>query len=150
MEIVDILVGFIVLLLVLGIGLGTMIWAYVGSGSTDILFPDPMSVLDRENGSPLDGLDGMEATVTTTFDRGTNAYKQKKYRQAIEDFSTCIDRVGSLAEAYHNRGLAFANLCQDREAVENLVKAGELYAEGNYEPGLRQIRQHLEVLQTRK
>ncbi|MBE9040627.1 hypothetical protein IQ235_07515 [Oscillatoriales cyanobacterium LEGE 11467] len=147
MEIADILIGFIVLLLVLGIGLGTMIWAYVGSGSTSILFPDPISILDRKNGPSLDS---MEEIATTTFNRGTDAYKQKKYRQAIEDFTACIDRMSSLAEAYHNRGLAFANLYQDREAVENLVKAGELYAEGNYEPGLRQIRQHLEILQTRK
>ena len=147
MEIADILIGSIVLLLVLGIGVGTMTWAYVGSGSTSILFPDPLPVRDRENSSPGDTID---VTVVSQFHRGMNAYKQQKYRQAIEDFSTCIDRMGSLAEAYHNRGLAFANLYQDREAVENLVKAGELYAEGNNEGGIRRIRQDLEVLQARK
>ena len=147
MEIADILIGSIVLVLVLGIGMGTMIWAYVGSGSTSIVFPDPLPIPDRENNSPGDALD---ATVATQFDRGTNAYKQQKFDRAIEDFSTCIALMGSLAEAYHNRGLAFANLYQDREAVENLVKAGELYAEANNEGGIRRIRPDLEVLQARK
>ncbi|MDY6937261.1 MAG: hypothetical protein SWY16_06300 [Cyanobacteriota bacterium] len=143
MEIVDILTGSIVLFLVLGIGVGTLVWAYVGSGSTSVVFPQPVPLPEATED------DRVDEAIAREFLAGTEAYEAKKYDRAVENFSTCIERSGQFAQAYHNRGLALANLCRDREAAANLVKAGECYAEGNNEGGVRQIRQNLETLQAR-
>lgn len=144
MEIASFLTWFILVVVVAGVGIGAMIYAYLGAGSLSILFeqaiPLPATVPDSEAGT--------EAQVQ--FQQGYNAYQQKNYRQAIDYFSRAIQQVSTLAEAYHNRGLAYANLRQDDQSVVNLLSASELYGQQDKGEQLILLKQHLEAIRERK
>ena len=58
--------------------------------------------------------------------------------------------MSTLAEAYHNRGLVFANLRSDDDAVINLISASELYQEQDNGVAIDMIKKHLEALKQRK
>jgi tetratricopeptide (TPR) repeat protein len=140
MDIGHFLTWFIAIATVMGVGLGSMVWGYRGSGSISILFPHPISVPPS--------LPYSEAT--NYFQQGYDAYLKGSYRQALERFEEAIQLCSTLAEAYHNRGLVLANLCQDDDAVANLVKAGELYVQQGNQAGIIVIKKSLEALKTRK
>jgi Flp pilus assembly protein TadD len=91
---------------------------------------------------------GNQASVD--FQQGIDAYNAGKYRQAIERFNQAIQEVSSFPEAYHNRGLAFANLRSDDEAVVNLITASELYHAQDQGEAITIIKQNLEALKKRK
>jgi hypothetical protein len=55
-----------------------------------------------------------------------------------------------MAVAYHNRGLAFANLRQDDESVANLLQAAELYLQEGNQPAIAIVKKNLELLKARK
>lgn len=134
----------IAIAVVLGIGVGVMTWAYVGKGSISVLFQEPISSLPQLTATAA----GNKATVY--FQQGIDAYKSGNYRQAVDQFNQAIQLVSSLAEAYHNRGLAFANLRSDGDAVANLLKASELYQEQGKGDGIAIIKQNLQALKQRK
>ena len=144
MEIASFLTWLTLVAVVAGVGIGAMIYAYQGAGSVSILFeqalPLPASIPD----SPA----GTEAAVQ--FQQGYSAYQQKNYRRAIDHFTRAIQQVSTLAEAYHNRGLAYANLRQDDDSVVNLLSASELYSEQNKPEQLSLLKQHLEAIRQRK
>ncbi|MEA5501028.1 tetratricopeptide repeat protein [Limnoraphis robusta Tam1] len=144
MEIASFLTWFILVAVVAGVGITVMTYAYWGAGSVSILFeqaiPLPLSVPDSEAGT--------EASVQ--FQQGYNAYQQKNYRQAIDYFTRAIQQVSTLAEAYHNRGLAYANLRQDDNSVVNLLSASELYGQQEKAEQITLLKQHLEALRARK
>jgi Flp pilus assembly protein TadD len=136
-----------VIILVAGIGIGSMIWAYAGAGSRAVLFQDPIaahSIAESEAFQP--------------FQQGCIAFKAGKYQRAIDHFTQAIQLKPDFAEAYHDRGLAFANLRRDDDATINLVKASELYLERNDALELAEanrasvaiIKQNLEALKARK
>lgn len=124
--------------LVATIGLGAMIWAYKGAGSVAVLFKEPL------NPSPIPTDAGGE--VAELFQQGIEAYQSGAYRRAVDHFSAAIQKDDTFAEAYHNRGLALANLRQDAEAVRNLMKAGDLYLEQGNQDAIVLLKQHLEVM----
>ncbi len=144
MEITNFLTWFILIAVVAGIGLGSMIWAYLGAGSTSVLFDAAIPA------PPLPSSLEQDAQLKDYFQQGYDAYQAGKYRQAIDKFSQAIERFSSFAEAYHNLGLAFANLRQDDNAVENLLRAGEFYAQQDKQAGIATIKQNLEALKARK
>jgi tetratricopeptide (TPR) repeat protein len=144
MEITNFIALSVIVVAVLGIGFGTMAWAYVGKGSISVLFKEP--VLSSPEFPATDA--GSKASVY--FKQGIEAYQSGNYRQAKDKFSSAIQLMPTLAEAYHNRGLAFANLRSDDEAVANLISASELYQQQKNGFAIDLIKQNLEALKQRK
>lgn len=144
MEISDFLTWLILIGTVAVVGTGTMIYAYQGKGSISVLFDQPLPLPASLPDSEI----GTEASVQ--FQEGYNAYKQGQYRQAIEHFTQAIDQESTLAPAYHNRGLAYANLRQDDNSVVNLLSASELYSQQDNKEALLLLKQHLEAIKARK
>ena len=144
MEAVNFIALCVAIVVVLGIGVGVMTWAYVGKGSISLLFQEPISSLPELTATEA----GNKAAVY--FQQGIESYKSANYRQAVEQFNQAIQLVSSLAEAYHNRGLAFANLRSDGDAVADLLKASELYQEQGKGEGIAIIKQNLKALKQRK
>ena len=144
MEITSFLTWFLLIATVAGVGIGAMIYAYVGAGSVSVLFQDPIAL-------PLslpDSEAGTEASLQ--FQQGYSAYQTGNYRKAVEHFTQAIQQVSTLAEAYHNRGLAYANLRQDDNSVVNLLSASELYGKQENMEKLAVLKQNLEEIRKRK
>lgn len=144
MEISDFLTWLILIGTVALIGGGSMVYAYQGKGSISVLFDQPLSL----PASLPDSQSGTEASIQ--FQEGYNAYKQGQYRQAIDCFTQAIHQESSLAQAYHNRGLAYANLRQDDDSVVNLLSASEFYSQQDNKEALLLLKQHLEAIKARK
>lgn len=144
MEITNFIALSLIVAAVLGIGLGTMTWAYFGKGSISVLFKEP--ILTSPEFPATDA--GSKASVY--FQQGIEAYQSGNYRKAKDKFSSAIQQMSTLAEAYHNRGLAFANLRSDDEAVANLIGASELYQQQGNGFAIDLIKQNLEALKQRK
>lgn len=144
MEITNFLTWSIVIAAIAAFGLGSMIWAYVGPGSRAIIFENPIST--PPSLPPSDEA----AKLADFFRQGHDAYQAGKHRQAIDKFSQAIQLAPTFAQAYHNRGLAWANLRQDDNAVANLVRAGEIYAQQGNEEGITIVKENLLALKARK
>ena len=127
--------GFFLLLAVAIAGMGVMVWAYAGSGSRAVLFVTPVPA---------------QESLGEAFNAGCQAFSEGEYAQAIAAFERELRSHPDHAEAYHNRGLAFANLRQDDKAVENLLKASQCYAEVDRPEALEQLRSQLQALKARK
>lgn len=143
MELVKLLIGAIAIAAIISIGVGAMLRAYIGAGSISVLFPEPIPAPTE---SPSDG----EAEAVESFQQGIEAYRSGNYRQALARFNRAIELVSSFAEAYHNRGLIFANLRQDNEAAKNLLSASELYAQQGKREEIAIVKQNLETLKYRQ
>ena len=140
METTNFLIVFIAITVVAGVGIGSMIWAYVGAGSRAVLFKEPILniVSDQKN------------EALQQFQQGIIAFREGRYLAAIEQFTQVIQLDSTLAEVYHDRGLAFANLRRDDDATFNLVKASELYLERGDRASVTIVKQNLEALKVRK
>lgn len=144
METTNFIALSIIIVAVLGIGLGTMTWAYFGKGSVSVLFQEPILSLPAFPATDP----GRQASVD--YQKGIEAYKSGNYRKAKDKFTSAVQLVSTLAEAYHNRGLACANLRSDDEAVQNFITASELYQQQENGIALESIKQNLEALKQRK
>ncbi|MEK7482767.1 MAG: protein kinase, partial [Planctomycetota bacterium] len=60
------------------------------------------------------------------FQQGMEKWEQKKYDEAIEDFSRSISLNDSLAKAYQFRGVSYIQLNEIDKAIEDLSKAIQL------------------------
>ncbi|MEM1171045.1 MAG: hypothetical protein AAGJ08_18695 [Cyanobacteria bacterium P01_H01_bin.35] len=139
MEIGNFLTWLIFFGLITSIGIGAMIYAYRGQGSISVLFTEPISKSE---------LIPPEATVN--FQQGCEAFRVANYQQAINNFTEAIQTNSNIAEAYHNRGLAFGNLRQDDESVANLLQAGGLYLQEGNQEAIAIVKKNLESLKARK
>ncbi len=139
MEIENFLIWLIFFGLITSIGVGSMIYAYRGQGSISVLFTEPISTSE---------LVPPEAAVN--FQEGCEAFRVESYQQAINKFTEAIQNNSNIAEAYHNRGLAFANLRQDDESVANLLQAGGLYLQEGNQEAIAIVKKNLELLKKRK
>lgn len=144
MDIENFLIWLVLILTVGGVGIGIMMYAYIGSGSLSVLFSEPILLPS----SLPDSTEGTEAAVY--FQNGYNAYKSGNYRQALAQFTLALQQIPTLAEAYHNRGLTYANLRQDDDSVIDLLSATELYAQQENGEALVLIKQQLEAIKARK
>jgi tetratricopeptide (TPR) repeat protein len=144
MEKADFLTWLILIGTIAVIGVGSMVYAYKGQGSVSVLFDEPLPL----PASLPDSDRGTEAAVQ--FQEGKDAYQAGQYRKAIDYFTEAIQHETSLAQAYHNRGLAYANLLQDDDSVVNLLNASELYAQQDNQDALRLLKQHLLAIKERK
>ena len=143
MELTNFIALSVIVVAALGIGIGTMTWAYSGKGSISVLFKEPF--LNSPDFPATDA--GSKAAVY--FQQGIEAYLSENYRQAQDKFTSALEQV-STAEAYHNRGLIFANLRSDGEAVADLIRASELYQEQGNVGAIDTIKQNLAALKQRK
>jgi tetratricopeptide (TPR) repeat protein len=143
MELTNFIALSVIVVAALGIGMGTMTWAYSGKGSISVLFKEP--ILNSPDFPATDA--GSKAAVY--FQQGIEAYQSGNYRKAQDKFTSAIQQV-STAEAYHNRGLIFANLRSDGEAVADLIRASELYQEQGNGSAIDTIKQNLAALKQRK
>jgi len=132
----NLLAWLAVILAVGGFALVVMLWAYVGSGSRQVVFPAP---LDWPEPRP-------EGNGWTNFDAGVTAFQRGDFRGAIAPLTAAIQADPTRPEFFHTLGMAQANLRQDNEAVRQLVRAGELYLEGGNSAGYERIKGDLELL----
>jgi tetratricopeptide (TPR) repeat protein len=146
METLDFITWLTVIGGLAGIGAIAMIWAYQGSGSISVLFDEPVTIAAGSTDQP----DQAQGDHLIAFRRGIDCFRDQNYRDAYIDFTQALQAMPNLAEAYHNRGLAAANLRQDGEAARDLARAGELYLEQNNQAGFAAIKEHFEVLKARK
>ncbi|MEG4228148.1 hypothetical protein QUA35_18475 [Microcoleus sp. N9_B2] len=143
MELTNFIALSVIVVAALGIGIGTMTWAYFGKGSISVLFKEP--ILNSPEFPDTDA--GSKAAAY--FQAGIEDYQSENYRQAEEKFTSAIQQVAT-AEAYHNRGLIFANLRSDGEAVADLIRASELYQQQGNGFAIDTIKQNLAALKQRK
>lgn len=94
MEPVNLLAVVGVVTLVAGIGIGSMVWAYVGAGSLEVLFKEPIAT----------NLVDADPEATKALQQGATEFNASRYRQAIDRFSQAIQLDSTFAEAFHNRG----------------------------------------------
>ncbi len=139
MEIENFLTWLIFFGLITSIGIGAMIYAYRGQGSISVLFTEPISISSLIPPEPA-----------VNFQQGCEAFQVGNYQQAINKFTEAIQTNSNMAVAYHNRGLAFANLRQDDESVANLLQAGELYLQEGNQEAIAMVKKNLELLKARK
>ncbi len=144
MELTNFIALSAIVVAALGIGLGTMTWAYVGKGSISVLFKEP--ILNFPDFPATDV--GSKASIY--FQQGIEAYQSGNYRKAKDKFSSALQLISTLAEVYHNRGLVLANLRSDGEAVADLIRASELYQQQGNGSAIDLVKQNLEALKQRK
>lgn len=136
METTSFIVWLVFIALILIVGLGAMLRAYQGSGGFAVRFAEPIIPPDTS----------LDADTVLQFQKACDAYRSSKFRRAIDQFTRLIQLQPTLAEAYHNRGLAAANLHQDDQAVSDLLQAGEQYLEQGNSAGFDRIKQDLATL----
>jgi tetratricopeptide (TPR) repeat protein len=134
----NLIIVLTVLLLLAIAGAGSMIWAYVGSGSLAVLFQEVISAPKH-----------LSPQTLQLFQTGIGTYVRQRYRTAIDQFTQVIQEESTCAAAYHNRGLALANLNQDDQATTNLIKAAELYLSQGDQASAGLVKQHLVALKVR-
>lgn len=129
-----------VVLAVLGFGMGVMVWAYRRPLGNSALFPAPVTELSMPVGDH----------ARTQFEAGCAAFAQGRYPAAIDQFTAVMTAEPTCAEAFHNGGLAYANMGTDSTAVQALLKASELYDQQGTKAGLDLVKQQLEQIAGRR
>ncbi len=80
------------------------------------------------------------------FIGAVGTYKATDYRGALEQFTKVVEQEPNCAEAWHNIGLAYANIGDNNKAVRSLLKAGDAYDKQATKAGIDRIKQDLETL----
>ena len=101
--------------------------------------PFPDAVIDQPS-IPL-----AQASLST-FCGAVGTYKAGDYRGAIEQFTQVIEEAPNCAEAWHNVGLAYANVGDNNKAVRSLLKAGDAYDKQATKSGIDRLKQDLKTL----
>ncbi|MGB7087947.1 MAG: hypothetical protein WBD47_20485 [Phormidesmis sp.] len=101
--------------------------------------PFPNSAIDQPT-IPLS-----QATMTR-FVGAVGTFKAGDYRGAIEQMTPVLEQEPNCAEAWHNVGLAYANIGDNNKAVRSLLKASDAYDKQDTKAGLDRIKQELETL----
>ncbi len=136
----ELIIWLTVVLGILGLGMGSMLWAYRRPLESTVLFPEPM----REASLPLSD------RARTQFQVGCEAFQRGRFNRALNEFTAVVEAEPTCAEALHNYGLACANLGNDGLAVQALVKASDLYDQQGTKAGLDHVKQDLKQLADRQ
>jgi tetratricopeptide (TPR) repeat protein len=139
METLNLGLVIVVLSGVAGAFVGTMLWAYQGSGSVAVLFREVMPVPE-----------GLSDAARSAFQSGVSTYIAGNYRPAIGSFSKALQADPSCQAARHNRGLAYANLRQEDSATINLLAAAEGYGAMGDRKSVALVKRQLEAIRLRK
>ena len=105
----------------------------------DIPFPD--AVIEQPSIPLNDG--GRQCFVGAV---GT--FKSGDYRSAKDQFTQVLATEPACAEAFHNLGLAYANIGDNDKALRSFLKAGDAYDKQETKAGLDRIKQDLETLKS--
>lgn len=128
-----------------GFGLVTLLQAYLGRVKQASLFSEPLG-LDLPD--PV-STDETAQIIQTAFTKGAQAFAKSQFRWAMEQYSLAVQTQPTLAVAYHNRGLAAANLRQIQEAAQDLAKAADLYLDQDNPAAAEKVYEHLLLLKSR-
>lgn len=136
----ELVIWLSVVLTILGLGMGSMVWAYRRPLGNSALFPSPVMDLSTPLGDE----------VRAQFESGCAAFARGRYPAAIDQFTAVMVAAPTCAEAFHNGGLAYANMGTDSMAVQALLKASDLYDRQGTKPRLDLVKQQLEQIAGRR
>jgi tetratricopeptide (TPR) repeat protein len=136
MEIFNFVIWAIVVLGTAGFAMISMLSAFRKPVDT---LPFPHAVIDRPSIV-------LSEAAMIEFIGAVGTFKATDYRGATEQFATVITQEPNCAEAWHNLGLAYANLGDNNKAVRSLLKASDAYDRQATKEGLARIKQDLEIL----
>ncbi|MEM9804300.1 MAG: hypothetical protein AAF959_03385 [Cyanobacteria bacterium P01_D01_bin.56] len=80
------------------------------------------------------------------FNQGIFAYRERAFGRAVDCFSKVIDFEPGLAEGFHNRARAQANLAKKQAAAADFVAASDIYDRQGTKSGIEWIKTDLDVL----
>ncbi|MEM9163360.1 MAG: hypothetical protein AAGC54_09855 [Cyanobacteria bacterium P01_F01_bin.4] len=138
-NLVDFWIWVAVVLIILGIGGGSLVLTTLKPLGQQIPFPIPMTNLSLL----------ISEAAQASYQAGIDAYQASRYGAAIDRFNRLIQQEPHCPEGYHNRGLAQANLGKTNLAVSDLLKAGELYDQQGTKEGIDVVKGQLEMLSQR-
>lgn len=138
-NLVDFWIWVVVVLVILGIGGGSLVITTLKPLGQKIPFPTPMTHLSLL----------ISEAAQASYQAGIDAYQAGRYGAAIERFDRLIQQEPNCPEGYHNRGLAQANLGKTNLAVSDLLKAGEIYDQQGTKEGIDRVKEQLEALSRR-
>jgi tetratricopeptide (TPR) repeat protein len=130
--------------LVGGFGLVTLLRAYLGNGDKPTFTQAVAVTSPPETLSPPDPAD--REIALKALQKGNDAFNSGRYRWAADQYAQALQAMPNWAEAYHNRGLAVANLGQTGDAAQDLAKAAGLYLDANNTAGADLVRAQLQQL----
>lgn len=90
----------------------------------------------------------LSTAAQTLYVGAVGTYKAGDYRGAVEQFTELLNKEPNCAEAFHNLGLAYANIGDNNKAVRSFLKASDAYAQQDTKEGIAQIKQALERLKS--
>ncbi|MFK8183836.1 MAG: tetratricopeptide repeat protein [Phormidesmis sp.] len=85
-------------------------------------------------------------SASSAFIAATATHNAGDYRKAIEQLTPVVEQEPNCAEAWHNIGLAYANVGDNNKAVRSLIKASDAYDKQGTKAGIDQIKTDLERL----
>ncbi|MGC1309764.1 MAG: hypothetical protein WA885_21275 [Phormidesmis sp.] len=88
----------------------------------------------------------LSTAAMTAFASAVGTYKAGDFRGAIEQMTVVVEQEPNCAEAWHNIGLAYANVGDNNKGVRSLLKASDAYDKQGTKAGLDRIKQDLETL----
>ncbi|MFZ4639214.1 MAG: tetratricopeptide repeat protein [Nodosilinea sp.] len=135
----ELAIWLVMVVTVLGLGMGSMLWAYRRPLGTEPLFRAAMT----STSLPL------SHRAQEQFEKGCGAFQQGRYTAAIAAFNRTLQREPGCAEAWHNSGRCQANLGQDGLAVEAFLQASDRYNQQGTRVGLDAVKQDLVALAQR-
>ncbi len=138
METPNFFIWAVVIFGIAGFSIGSMINAY-RQPITQAPFPN--AAIDQPS-VPL------SSAALTLFVGAVGTYQASDYRGAIEQLTQVVEQEPNCAEAWHNMGLAYANIGNNNKAVRSLLKASEAYDQQGTKAGIDRIKQELETLQS--
>ncbi|MEL6603224.1 MAG: tetratricopeptide repeat protein [Cyanobacteria bacterium J06614_10] len=80
------------------------------------------------------------------FVAAVGTFKAGDYRGALDRLAQVAESEPNCAEAFHNLGLAYANLGDNDKALRSLLKASAAYDQQGTKAGVERIKQDLERL----
>ncbi len=130
-----------------------LIWAAVVIGATSFAVGSMVSAYRKpieQVPFPEGVIDQPSIAVSTealnVFVGAVGTYKAGDYRGAVEQFTEVLGKEPNCAEAFHNLGLAYANIGDNDKALRSLLKAGDAYDKQGTKEGIEQIKRELKAL----
>ena len=125
-----------VMLVILGIGGGAIATSILQPLGPNIPFSTPITDLS----TPIGG------EARHQFNQGIWAYREQAYARAIDCFTNVINYEPTLAEAFHNRARAQANLAKKQDAAIDFVAASGIYDRQGSRSGIDWVKTDLDIL----
>lgn len=122
--------------LILGVGGGAIATTTLRPLGEHIPFKTPITDLSL----PIGG------NARHQFNQGILAYRERAYARAVDCFTHVVNSEPTLAEGFHNRARAHANLAKKQDAVADFITASDIYDRQGTKSGIDWIKVDLSVL----